>query len=404
VSVGRGNNKLRLVDRYLGIPLIFCAGLLRSKRSIPKNACSIGLLNTAAIGDTVLMSAAVADIRQHYPDATIVLFVGPSNFQAAELIEGVDHLVHLKVFNIRQSLQELRRWRLDVLLDFGPWSRLNALYTILGGARFTVGFRTPSQYRHFGFDLDVEHSAEVHELENHRRLVRAVGVQPSHLPSLGELNRESELLSGVSGSIVCHMWPGGSGAEFKEWPAERWRAITNAFTKEGYHVILTGSPEQRKLNESFLSLLDPPVQAAVSNLAGESLARTARILSQAALVICVNTGIMHMAAAAHVPLVALHGPTNVNRWGPISDRAISIVSPHPASGYLSLGFEHPRGRPPDCMTCISSELVLEASHYALERFFSRSEQTSVHGLPLSLRWGVESQARSLNANCRTPSD
>jgi ADP-heptose:LPS heptosyltransferase len=393
MSSGRGNRKLRLVDRYLGIPAVYLAGLLRSKRTLPSDPRTIGLLNTAAIGDTVLMSAVVPDIRQRYPNATIALLVGPSNYPAARMIEGVDYLVQLKVFNPGAALQELRSRCLDILLDFGPWSRLNSLYTILGGARFTAGFRTPQQYRHFGFDLAVEHSANVHELENHRRLVRAIGVDPSHLPSLGKIDHGEEPVPGVAGSIVCHMWPGGSGAELKEWPTERWLALASAFTKDGYRLILTGSPDQHALNERFMSLLGPRARNAVSNLAGRSLVETARILSQAALVVSVNTGVMHMAAAAHVPLVALHGPTNVNRWGPISDHAIAISSPDPGCGYLNLGFEYPRGCPPKCMATISSDMVLAASHYALTQFAAVPAQRTAKCLPYSLNW---------NANWKAP--
>ncbi len=71
MSSGRGNRKLRLVDRYLGIPAVYLAGLLRSKRTLPSDPRTIGLLNTAAIGDTVLMSAVVPEIRQRDPNATI---------------------------------------------------------------------------------------------------------------------------------------------------------------------------------------------------------------------------------------------------------------------------------------------------------------------------------------------
>src|SRR5271166_4478262 len=99
MGTGRGNSRLRLVDRYLGIPMVFAAGLLRRKRQLPHNPRQIGLLNTAAIGDTVLMSAVVADIRHHYVDSIITLLVGPSNYQAAQMIDGVDEVVRLKVFN-----------------------------------------------------------------------------------------------------------------------------------------------------------------------------------------------------------------------------------------------------------------------------------------------------------------
>jgi ADP-heptose:LPS heptosyltransferase len=146
--------------------------------------------------------------------------------------------------------------------------------------------------------------------------------------------------------IVLHMWPGGSGAALKEWPTKRWLAVTNAIISKGYHLALTGSPEQHSLNETFMSSLHQGVRGFVTNMAGVGLADTARILSRASLDVSVNTGVMHVAAAAGVPLVALHGLTNAARWGPISDRAISIESSLSGCGYLNLGFEYLRNEPP----------------------------------------------------------
>ena len=77
-----------------------------------------------------------------------------------------------------------------------------------------------------------------------------------------------------------------------------------------------------------------------------------------------------MAAAIGVPLVALHGPTNPKRWGPVSSHAINLV-PEPVPddvrvGYLNLGFEFPPDAE-DCMKFIPVEKVLDASRTLLRK-------------------------------------
>jgi ADP-heptose:LPS heptosyltransferase len=366
---GRGNGRMRLLDRYVGVPLVFVLGAVRRRRRMPANPRKFGLLNTAAIGDTVLMSAVVADLRGRYKESKITLLTGPSNYQAACLVDGADSVKRLAVFNPLAALLEISKYRFDVLLDFGPWSRLNALLTICSRSSFTVGFRTDGEHRHFGYDIAVAHGDDVHELENHRRLVKVLGILPSHMPSL---RYET---SGMRGRIpvqqpfvVVHMWPGGSGAELKEWVAERWLQVVKELTRGGYRIILTGAREQWALNESFIESMGPAQRSFAENVAGISLAETTYILSQALLVISVNTGVMHLAAAVGVPLVALHGPTNVKRWGPVSDRAISVESPLKGCGYLNLGFELPRRCPPKCMEAIAVGKVLAACRLAIERY------------------------------------
>jgi hypothetical protein len=60
--------------------------------------------------------------------------------------------------------------------------------------------------------------------------------------------------------------------------------------------------------------------------------------AQAAAVISVNTGSMHVASLLNVPTIALHGPTSPLRWGPVGRRSIALV-PDGATSFLNLGFE-----------------------------------------------------------------
>lgn len=96
-----------------------------------------------------------------------------------------------------------------------------------------------------------------------------------------------------------------------------------------------------------------------------SLRETAAILAHARLVVSVDTGVMHMAAALGAPLVALHGPTPSRRWGPIGENAMAIDSPLTGSGYLHLGWEAPRAL--RCMESIPYKLVLDTCRSALEK-------------------------------------
>jgi ADP-heptose:LPS heptosyltransferase len=112
-------------------------------------------------------------------------------------------------------------------------------------------------------------------------------------------------------------------------------------------------------------MLDPALHSRIRNRAGLSLAATAALLAKARLVVSVNTGVMHLAAAVGVPLIALHGPTSARRWGPVGPRAIALESPCDGCGYLDLGFEYSR-QPRHCMNAISYRMVHEACAQVLD--------------------------------------
>jgi len=376
---GRGSSRARLLDRYLGIPLVFLAGQCRRKRAIPARVRKIGLLNTAALGDTILMSGPLADLRAAYPPAQIVFLTGPSNYEAACLLDGADEVVELPVFRPLAAIKAVRELEFDLFLDFGPWCRLNAIIAICSRAEFITGFRTSAQARHFAYDLVVDHSENAHELENHRGLVRALGILPVHPPRLRCEKLESQKVHDLTRRFaVFHLWPGGSAAKLKEWAVGRWIALAEDFAAERYEVLFTGAANQRALNDSVIAEVRPSLRPRMRNAAGASLRETLRLVSRAELVVSVDTGVMHMAAAVGVPLVALHGPTSPQRWGPVSENALVVESPLRGCGFLNLGFEKVR-QAPACMKAISYARVKAACDTALNQ--GRTElplETPIH--------------------------
>jgi ADP-heptose:LPS heptosyltransferase len=352
----RGSALLHYLDRAGGIPTIVLLGHLRRKRQIPQSIQTIGLLKTGAIGDTVLMSAVIADLRHTFPSAAITLFASEGNFEMADMLNGLDRVIKMPMRNLIAGIAAARGPAVDVMLDFGQWSRAEALIALFSRASYTVGFKTPGQYRHYIYDRVVDHSSDIHELENYRRIVRALGAETRSLPFLRVPEKSGTSLRDY---VVFHLWPGGRRKKLKQWPLERWVRLIEEFAGQGMGVVLTGAPSDIAANDRLLSTLPSRVRHFVRNVAGTNLKETTLTLADARLVVSVDTGVMHIAAALGVPLVALHGPTSAKRWGPISERAVAIDSPLPGCGYISLGWEH-RFQPPACMECISYEAVRDA--------------------------------------------
>lgn len=355
----RGSPTRRFLDRALGIPLVAGLSCLRTRRKGLPRICSLGLLETAAIGDTVLLAGVIPDLRASFPGGRIILFTGRGNYEAGLLLNGLDEVVRLPIGSPLETVRKLRENRLDVLLDFSPWPRIGAFYSLLSGASFTVGFRTARQYRHYGYDCSADHLATVHELENYRNLVRPIGVEPKSLPAIAV--REPlipELSPGCY--LVFHTWPAGYRSHLKEWPQEYWRELAARVLPTGMTIVLTGAPAEAGRSDELKNGISAGSNRSVLSLAGRvSLAQTATVLKNAAAVVSVNTGIVHLAAAVGAPVVSLNGPTSATRWGPLGPRAISVNAEAKGCGYLDLGFEYDN-QPQDCMASIKPERVWAA--------------------------------------------
>lgn len=357
----RGNSLLRILDRGAGIPLTMALGAVRRRRGLPARPGSIGLFVFGAIGDTLLASALLAELARQLPGARRTIFTSKNNHGVLELLEELGEVVPLPIGNPLAALAAMRGHGCDVLVDTSPWPRVSAVLAALGPMGFTVGFRTPGQCRHWAYDAAVEHRDDRHELENFRALLGPLGIRDCR--AAVPLRRDmGDLPAGLPGSyVVFHPWAEGFRCELREWPLDRWVDLGRELFRRGLGIVITGSKKDAPRAVELAGILAQggPVER-VAVLAGRtSLRGTAAALLRAAAVVSINTGTMHLAALLNCPLVALHGPTNPLRWGPLGSRSV-VVGPgrEAGCGYLSLGFEYPR-RPPECMGRVSVDAVLE---------------------------------------------
>jgi heptosyltransferase III len=359
-SVGgmRGNPLLRAADRYLGVPIVAAAGTIKRSRPWPERARRIGVLNATSIGDTVMLSPVVQDIASAFPEATTTLFTSATNLPLLRGLQNV-RTTAISIANPRAAVPAIRRERLDVILDFDSWPRIEPIYCMLSGASFAAGFRAPGQHRHFWYDVVADHSPSSHELDNFRRLARAIGVESQSLPKVEPAGKLPDELRPPRPYVVFHLWPTGISSELKEWPRARWRRLAAGLVERGHTIVLTGSPADAPATQAFVQSA-PELEGELFDGAGRyDLGQIVDLVCGSRCVVSVNTGVMHIAAAAGVPTVALNGPTSERRWGPVGERAVSVNSELPGCGYLYFGWEY-EGERKDCMEGITVERVLDA--------------------------------------------
>ena len=366
----QGSDTVRWIDRQVGRPLVLGSRPFHHKRTLPTSVETIGLLKLVAIGDTVLMSSIIADLAAKYPGARVILFAAAENAFIASLIPEITETVKLPGARPLRALRAIRKWDLDLFLDCESWLRVPALYSGWSRARFTVGFDTPGQGRGGLYDLSVQHSDQVHEVENYRALVESIGVPSGHPPRLVPSGALSPELYPKRPFAVLHPWASRTGGRSRNWPAERWAEIGAFLVGRGLDVVLTGGPADVE-SSAALSSVFRQHSVSVTDVAGKmSLTAVADFLASSSCVVSVNTGIMHIAAALGVPTVGLNGPTAALRWGPVGDRVASVNASLPGCGFLNLGWEY-KGNRTDCMDGVSVDAVLTALDHLLDKISDR---------------------------------
>jgi ADP-heptose:LPS heptosyltransferase len=119
--------------------------------------------------------------------------------------------------------------------------------------------------------------------------------------------------------VVLHP---GTGGPAKLWFPERWSAVADALVEAGAGLLLTGGPGEEPLVEAVAARMSmrPPT------LAGQTtIGQLAALLRRAVLVLGVDSGPLHLAAAQGVPTIHLYGPGDAGRFGPWSDPTRHVV-------------------------------------------------------------------------------
>lgn len=352
----RANKKLRFLDENLGPVALWIIGLIRPLIRFVTNGFSppakprtdqiqtVALIKLAAIGDTVLMSGIISDLKKQNPAARILLFVGSSNETYAGMLPLVDEVICLPLSDLRKSLGLLRARPIDLCLNFDSWPRISAFFAALSSSRWNIGFRTTGQRRHFADDELVNHRHDQHEIENYRDLARAAGFDAHSPPLIPDFLKTVEPDPNL---IVFHLWAGGTNSHLKEWSLKNWQELLSQLSSKHpeFYFALTGGPGAQQnmcatFIESLPSELKRKVQNKVQNKAGQSLRESLILLKKARLVVSVDTGVMHLASAIHSPTVALHGPTSPSRWGGLGPHVYAVTSPNSKAGQLQLGFDY----------------------------------------------------------------
>ncbi len=219
-----------------------------------------------------------------------------------------------------------------------------------------------------GYDTDMRGVLLTHPVPRPRRK----GGPGHQVGYYTELARELGFTAAVS--MVPHLDPGpcrktleglvvvAPGASFgpaKMWPSEKYAELGKRLAGMGHDIAVVGSSAESPV----CGLVASDIGKGAVDLSGKTtLMEVACILSRSRLVICNDSGLMHLAAAVGARLVALFGSTDPVATGPVSQSAKVLTgSAHCAPCFL-------RECPTDleCFQDLGVDTVLEACVKTLE--------------------------------------
>lgn len=374
----RNNKLMKKLDLFIGCPLLFILGIFRKKKELPnlsdkdKNYHFV-VIKTAAIGDTILTSAIIHELRGNFTNCKITYICSKNNAAMAKLLNGIDEVRIFNMSNPVASLMDLRSLsHADIIFDFAPWTRINGVITYMIKASYKIGFRCKGMGRHYIYDCAVTHQDDIHEIDNYRNLLVAANIPIHQYNPVLTIQKNDNILSCFSLEpkkyVIFHLYAGGSKKYLKEWPIEKWVMLADKVYHEmGYVIVLTGGKEDVLTTKQVCVEMKKKSISAITVAGKLNLEDTASLIKESSGLISIDTGIIHLGATTGINVIGLYGPTSFNRWGAKGENVIAVESDETCRPCISLGFDS-KCTTPLCMQHISVDNVYNAVQASIKEY------------------------------------
>jgi heptosyltransferase-2 len=317
---------------------------------------------------------ALRAIREGFPQGVISILAKP---WVADLFSSnplVDQMIvyespgkHEGIVGKWRLAQELRKERFELAILFQNAFEA-ALIAYLAGIPRRAGYNTDAR------GILLTHAVQVnggvrkgHQVDYYREMVKGLGFQTdSSIPTLSVSAKEKEEASkflhpldlGEEEKIVG-FGPGATYGPAKQWFPERFAALADRLSKNfGARILIFGS----RADSGTASFLIQNTKAQLIDLTGRTtLGQAIGLISCCNLFVTNDSGLMHVAAALGIPVVAIFGSTDPVRTGPLGRNCMIMKGDLSCSPCLKPNCPEKR----ECMEQISVDQVYAAAEALL---------------------------------------
>jgi ADP-heptose:LPS heptosyltransferase len=276
------------------------------------------LIQLRELGDTILSTAVLRQLRTLHPTAQIDFLCQPTNACIVEHHPAVAniHLLPRKI-SARDFVAlawRLNRARYDMVVDLQSLAK-TAILTFLSGAKRRMGFRRSWRrgfYTHPFTETTVEYVVtsrlrmlhdERARLDDHA-LDFCVGERDRQLAA----DFRQRWFRGPVAAIY-----GVRQLEDRRWPLENFAAIADRLAERGFQPYLVYGPGEEERAAQLATAMRHP---AIANYTPLTLPALKDNLSHCALMVTCDGGPKHVAVAAGIPTVTLYESLKAIAWNP----------------------------------------------------------------------------------------
>lgn len=261
------------------------------------------LIRFSSIGDLVLTSPIIRNLKQTYPQATLHLLVKKQFLQVMAFNPYLDHL-HVFDTSLSEIIEELKQEHFDFVIDLQKNLRSRKIRKALGCPWFS--FPKLNIRKWLYVRLKINWLPDKSIVTRYFEAVKPLGVSNDgrgldfFIPKEAETDIHDLPFGHDFGFVACVI---GGSFFTKRFPVSKWQEFSRQCP---YPMVLLGGPGDREAGEAIAAVRPDRIYNACGRF---SLLESADLVRRARVVISNDTGLMHIAAAFQKPIISLWGNT-----------------------------------------------------------------------------------------------
>lgn len=294
-------------------------------QSAPASIC---ILRLSALGDATHVLPLLHTLRTAWPQARLTWVLGKGEAKLVEGLNDVELIVYDKKTGLK-GMRELRRnlagRRFDVLLQMQLALRANFLSAFIP-AKMRIGYdKARSKELHSLFINRRIPEGGYHVLDVFGKFCEPLGLKQNDVQWPMPMTQEARdwaamQLPGEQKTLIISPC---SSHQLRNWSAEGYAALARHAHHKNWRVVLCGgrSELERNTADAIVRIADIPV---IDLVGKDTLKQLLALLERADLMLCPDSGPLHMANAVGTKVIGLFACTDAERSGPYSDRRYCV--------------------------------------------------------------------------------
>ena len=291
----------------------------------PANTDTFLISAYGGLGNFVMATPMVKKLRELYPAAKIYILAGNAFgtehvFRPGDGIANDVFFLPINASSLSKALFFLRLRRRRIQTAFLPFDASPAFYwwgILLAGAPRRVGHTLDVLGQEMSWTRDVLTDEVPLRLDTHESDLHFDLLEKIHGPFARDYDTHitappEDILAkfGLTplGYLAIQVSAANAGVTPKRWTDEGFAELIRRLNQAGETVVLPGDQNEKPVIDEFL--LRHNLKAV--NIAGETtIQEISTIIKHAKLLVCHDSGLMHIGNAHKTPLIALYGPTDL---------------------------------------------------------------------------------------------